>query len=98
MYEDDELSRQTPGKKDYVSIAKGVHKQKRLVLCNLREMLPSRKNILMLSLDFPNFANFDQNGMYLLGLQVLILYVYAVSIKMQFYWLMQSIGISHTKI
>ena len=85
MYEDDELSRQTPGKKDYVSIAKGVHKQKRLVLCNLREMLPSRKNILMLSLDFPNFAHFDQNGVYLLGLQVLILYVYAVSIKMQFY-------------
>ena len=25
------------GKKDYVSIQKGVHKQKRLVLCNLHE-------------------------------------------------------------
>ena len=61
-------------------------------------MLPSRENIIMLSLDFPNFAHLDQNGVYLLGLPVLILYVYAVSIKMQFYWLMQSIGISHTKI
>ena len=49
----------------------------------------------MLSLDFPTFAYFDQNGLYLLGFQVLILYVYAVSIKMQFCWLMQSIGISH---
>ena len=38
MYEDDGFSLQIPGKKDYVSIAKGVHKQKRLVLCNLREI------------------------------------------------------------
>ena len=38
MYEDDEFSTQMPGKQDYVSIAKGVHKQKRLALCNLREM------------------------------------------------------------
>ena len=52
----------------------------------------------MLCLDFLNFAHFDQNGVYLLGLQVLILYVYAVSIKMKSYWLMQSIGMSHTKI
>ena len=44
-------------------------------------MPPSRKNILILRLDFPNFAYFDQDGVYLLGLQVLILYVYAVSIK-----------------
>ena len=55
MYEDDEFSRQMPGKKDYVSVAKRVHKQKLLALCNLEKcMLPSRKNILMLSLDFPN--------------------------------------------
>ena len=52
----------------------------------------------MLSLDFPSFAHFDQIGVCLPGLQVVILYVYAVSTKMQFYWLMQSIGISHTKI
>ena len=30
MYKDDEFSRQQPGKKDYVSIAKGVHKQNTL--------------------------------------------------------------------
>ena len=89
MYEDDEFSRQMLGKNDYVSIAKGVQE---------KFMLSSRKNILMLNLDFPNFACFNQNGVYLLDLQVLILYVYAVSIKMQFYWLMQSVGISHTKI
>ena len=41
-------------------------------------MLPSRKNILMLSLDFPNFAHFSQNGVYLLGLQVLILCVCSI--------------------
>ena len=90
MYEDDEFSRQMPGKKDYVSVAKRVHKQKLLALCNLEKcMLPSRKNILMLSLDFPNFAHFDQSAVSLLCLQVLILYVYAVSIKMQLCWLMQ---------
>ena len=42
-YEDDEFGRQIPGKKDYVHIAKGVHKQKRLVLCNLREMYTAFK-------------------------------------------------------
>ena len=88
MYGNDEFSRQMLGKNDYVSIAKGVQE---------KFMLSSRKNILMLNLDFPNFACFNQNGV-LAGFQVLILYVYAVSIKMQFYWLMQSIGISHTKI
>ena len=89
MYEDDEFSRQMLGKNDYVSIAKGVQE---------KFMLSSRKNILMLNLDFPNFAHFDQNGVYLLGLQILILCVYALSIKIQFYLLMQSIGISNTKI
>ena len=32
FYEDDEYSRQLPGKKDYVSIQKDVHKQEWLVL------------------------------------------------------------------
>ena len=43
MYEDDEFSRQIPCKKDYVSTAKGVHKQKHLVLCTLREMYAAFK-------------------------------------------------------
>ena len=38
FYDDDEYSRQLPRKKDYISIQKGVHKQKRLVLCNLHEL------------------------------------------------------------
>ena len=43
LYEDDEYSRQLPGKKDYVSKQKGVHKQKRLVLCNLHELFVALK-------------------------------------------------------
>ena len=43
FYQDDEYSRQLPGKKDYVSIQKGVHKQKRLVLCNLHELFVAFK-------------------------------------------------------
>ena len=43
FYEDDEYSRQLPEKKDYVSIQKGVHRQKWLVLCNLHELLVAFK-------------------------------------------------------
>ena len=38
FYKSDENSRQMAGKKDYVSIKKNVHEQKRLVLCNLHEL------------------------------------------------------------
>eukprot|EP00112_Aurelia_sp_Birch-Aquarium-sp1_P006733 Seg1737.9 transcript_id=Seg1737.9/GoldUCD/mRNA.D3Y31 product="hypothetical protein" protein_id=Seg1737.9/GoldUCD/D3Y31 len=38
FYEDDEHSKLMPGKKDYVSIQRNVHKQKRLLLCNLKEL------------------------------------------------------------
>ena len=43
FYDDDEYSRQLPEKKDYVSIHKGVLKQKRLVLCNLHELFVALK-------------------------------------------------------
>ena len=43
FYEDDEYSRQLPGKKDYVSIQKCVHKQKHLVLCNLHKLFVAFK-------------------------------------------------------
>ena len=43
FYEDDEYSRQMPGTKDYVSIARNVHKQKRLLLCNLKELYQAYK-------------------------------------------------------
>ena len=42
-YEDEELSRQLPCKKDYASISKGIHKQKRLILCNLHELYSAFK-------------------------------------------------------
>ena len=32
-----------PGKKDYVSVAKNVHKQQRLLLCNLKELYSAFK-------------------------------------------------------
>ena len=43
FYEDDEYSRKLPRKKDYVSIQKGVRKQKRLVLCNLHDLFVAFK-------------------------------------------------------
>ena len=60
MYENDEFSRQTPGKKVYVSVAKEVNKQKRKPKRNV--CCFQGKNMLMLILDFPNFAQFEQNG------------------------------------
>ena len=34
MYNDDEFTRQLPGRKDFVSVSKNVHVSKRLMLCN----------------------------------------------------------------
>ena len=48
FYCDDEFSRLLPGKKDCVSISKGVHQQKRLLLLNLNELYAAFKN------KFPN--------------------------------------------
>ena len=38
VFENDEFSCLIPGKKDYVSIGKNVHMQKRLTLCNLKKL------------------------------------------------------------
>ena len=38
FFEDDEYSRVMPGKKDFVSIGSKQHMQKRLLLCNLKEL------------------------------------------------------------
>ena len=38
FYQDEEFTRIMPGKKDSVSLSRNVHKQKRLVLCNLKEL------------------------------------------------------------
>ena len=37
FYTSDEVSRAMPGKKDYISVGRKEHRQKRLILCNLRE-------------------------------------------------------------
>ena len=38
FFEDDDFSRLMPGKKDYLSVSQNVHKQRRLLLCNLKEL------------------------------------------------------------
>ena len=43
FYCDDENSRQMPGKKDFVSMKRNVHMQKRLILCNLKRRCRLRK-------------------------------------------------------
>ena len=43
FYEDDEYSRLMPGKKDFVSIGSKKHVQKRLLLCNLKELYSAFK-------------------------------------------------------
>ena len=44
MYQNDEYSRQFPGKKYCVSIGKKVHFSKRLILCNLIELYTAFKD------------------------------------------------------
>ena len=44
FYQNDEYSRQLPGKKDCVSIRKNVHVSKRLILCNLKEIYTAIKD------------------------------------------------------
>ena len=43
FFEDDEFSRLMPGKKNYVSIARNIYKQRRLLLCNLKELYSAFK-------------------------------------------------------
>ena len=43
FYEDDEYSRLMPGKKDFVSIGNKKHMEKRLLLCNLKELYSAFK-------------------------------------------------------
>ena len=62
FYGDDDFSWQMPGKKDYISISRGVHQQKRLILVNLNKIYA------FLSLSFqryrgsPSFACQDPIG------------------------------------
>ena len=55
-------------KKNYVSIVKGVHKQKRLVLCNLREMYVAFKGKYRnVKLGFSKFCTFRPKWCVLAG-------------------------------
>ena len=45
FYHDDEYSREMPGKNDCVSIKRKVYRQKRLMLCNIKELYLEFKNI-----------------------------------------------------
>ncbi len=60
FYDSDEVSRMMPGKKDFISIKQGeerVHKQKRLVLSNLKEVYQLFKDKFpTLSIGFSKFA------------------------------------------
>ena len=38
FYQDEELTQVMPGKKDCISVSRNVHKQKHLVLCNLKKL------------------------------------------------------------
>ena len=59
MYEDDEFSRQMLFKKDYVSTAKRVHKQKHHVPCNLREIYAAfKEKYRNVKLRFSEFCTF----------------------------------------
>ena len=43
IYQDDEYTRLMPGRKAYFSIKRNIHQQKRLILCNLNELLRAFK-------------------------------------------------------
>ena len=43
FYENDEYTREMPGSKDYVSVGFKLHHQKRLILCNLKELFAEFK-------------------------------------------------------
>ena len=43
FFKDDKFSRLMSGKKDFVSIGRNIHKQKRLFLCNLNELYTAFK-------------------------------------------------------
>ena len=43
FYHDEEFTREMPSKKDCVCIARNIHRQKRLILCNLKELFTAFK-------------------------------------------------------
>ena len=85
FYESDSSSRMMPGKKDFVSV-KGehgrVHVQKRLVLCNLKELYQDFKQSIQLNVsDFRSLQSLDPNTALLQGLVERTQYVFALYTK-----------------
>jgi hypothetical protein len=59
FYEDDEFSRMCPGKKDFVSVKEStgrIHKQKRLLLTNIKEMHAEFKQRTKLKIGLSKFC------------------------------------------
>ena len=68
FYEDDEFFRQMPGKKDYVSVSRNTHKQKRLILSNLNELYANFKSkYVSISIGFSKFCELRPKWCVLVG-------------------------------
>ena len=82
FYEDDEIFRIMPGKKDYVSTGRNIHKQKRLLLVNLKGLhsifkskYPPRQ------IGFSKFSVYASSGVFFLFHLEHILFVFALITK-----------------
>ena len=86
FYELDSISRIMPGKKDFVSVIVGdqrIHKQKRLILCNLKELFHEFKNQHPdVSIGFSKFAELRPKQHILAGAPELIPFVFLAHIRM----------------
>ena len=86
FYENDEYSRCTPGKKDFVSVKSAderIHIKKCLILCNLKELYQHFKTkYSQQRIGFSKFAELCPNIVFLSEPVVLIVCVFAPFIKM----------------
>jgi len=72
FYQDDEHSRQLPGKKDFVSLSRNGHQQKQLLHCNLKELYSAFKlKNPLLKVGFSKFCSLRESGASLLLLLTL---------------------------
>ena len=68
FYQDDEFTRLLPGSKDVVSVGYKIHQQKRLLLCNLKELYIEFKNIhSQVKIGFSKFCSLRPKWCVLLG-------------------------------
>ena len=68
FYTDDEFSRQMPGKKDFVSMGKKVHMQKRLLLFDLKELYSAfKKHYPNINIGFSKFCSLRPKWCILVG-------------------------------